>query len=39
MITYVFLGDDEGELVKKFGLVPADELWKVGRYSEDGESS
>ena len=39
MITYVFLRDDEGKLVKKFGLVPTDELWKVGRYAEDGESS
>ena len=38
-ITYVFLKDDKGKLVKKFGLVPTDELWKVGRYSEDGESS
>ena len=38
-ITYVFLRDDEGKLVKKFGLVPTDELWKVGRYAEDGESS
>ena len=26
MITYVFLRDDEGNLVKKFGLVPTDEL-------------
>ena len=39
MNTYVFLRDDEGKLVKKFGLVPADELWRVGRYGEDGESS
>ena len=39
MTTYVFLKDDEGKLVKKFGLVPTDELWKVGRYLEDGESS
>lgn len=39
MITYVFLRDDEGNLLKKFGLVPTDELWKVGRYLEDGESS
>lgn len=38
-ITYFFLRDDEGKLVKKFGLVPTDELWKVARYSEDGESS
>lgn len=39
MSTYVFLRDDEGKLVKKFGLVPTDKLWKVGRYAEDGESS
>lgn len=39
MITYVFLRDEEGNLVKKFGLVPTDELWKVGRYVEDEESS
>lgn len=39
MNTYVFLRDDEGKLVKKFGLVPTDELWRVSRYGEDGESS
>lgn len=39
MNTYVFLRNDEGKLVKKFGLVPTDELWRVGRYGEDDESS